>query len=322
MSLKLRGLSHSNRPIEGYASPSEIQELAYELKVEEAMSADIIAVEPGNTMRDVRELLRLNRISGLPVVEHEKLIGIVSLKNFITCLMNEGIDETVRDNMTAKVTSLYSYEPLIYAINQFEQLGYGRFPVVERETGKLVGMLTKGDVIECFLKRLHIQSQEEEISTYRASHLFDDLHSGETTLILRYQIQGGNYKGAGEQSGYLKINLLRLGIPSQIVRRITVASCEAEMNIIIFTGGGKLIACIEEDFIKINAVDHGPGIPDIEKAMRSGYSTAPDKVREMGFGAGMGLPNIKSCSNEMRIDSKPGEGTNLELIFYTANGSG
>ena len=77
MSLKLRGPSHSNRPIEGYASPSEIQELAYELKVEEAMSADIIAVEPGNTMRDVRELLRLNRISGLPVVEHEKLIGIV-----------------------------------------------------------------------------------------------------------------------------------------------------------------------------------------------------------------------------------------------------
>ncbi len=73
---------------------------------------------------------------------------------------------------------------------------------------------------------------------------------------------------------------------------------------------------MEEDKISVNAIDHGPGIPDIEKAMQPGFSTAPDWVREMGFGAGMGLPNIKNCSDEMRINTTPEEGTNLELIFY------
>jgi anti-sigma regulatory factor (Ser/Thr protein kinase) len=88
------------------------------------------------------------------------------------------------------------------------------------------------------------------------------------------------------------------------------------MNIIIFTEGGEITACVEKDKITVNAIDSGPGIPDIEKAMRQGYSTAPDWVRDMGFGAGMGLPNIKNCSDEMKIDSKPGKGTNLEFVVF------
>jgi anti-sigma regulatory factor (Ser/Thr protein kinase) len=86
------------------------------------------------------------------------------------------------------------------------------------------------------------------------------------------------------------------------------------MNIIIFTEGGEILARVEEDKIKVNAVDRGPGIPDIKKVMKPGFSTAPDWVREMGFGAGMGLPNIKNCTDEMKIESKPGEGTNLEFM--------
>jgi anti-sigma regulatory factor (Ser/Thr protein kinase) len=88
------------------------------------------------------------------------------------------------------------------------------------------------------------------------------------------------------------------------------------MNIIIFTEGGEITACVEEDKITVNAIDRGPGILDIEKAMQPGYSTAPDWVRDMGFGAGMGLPNIKNCSDEMKIDSKPDKGTNLEFVVF------
>ena len=88
------------------------------------------------------------------------------------------------------------------------------------------------------------------------------------------------------------------------------------MNIIIFTDGGEIIVRVEEEKIRVNAIDNGPGISDIEKAMLPGFSTAPDWVREMGFGAGMGLPNIKNCTDEMNIDSKPGKGTNVEFIVF------
>ncbi len=297
-------------------APSKIQELAYELKVKEAMSQDVITVTPDTIMSEVRELLRQNRISGLPVVDHEKLIGIISLENFITCIMNRGINETVSENMTSEVKTLYTDEPLIHAIRNFEQFGFGRFPVLDRETGKLTGMITKGDVITRLLETLHIHYHEEEIHKYRASHLFEDIESEKTILTLQYNIPGRDFKHAGKQSGLLKVNLRRLGIPPQIIRRVTVATCEAEMNIIVFTDGGELIACIEGDKIKVNAIDQGPGIPDIEKAMQPGYSTAPEWVREMGFGAGMGLPNIKNCSDEMRLDSKPGKGTNLEFVVF------
>jgi anti-sigma regulatory factor (Ser/Thr protein kinase) len=106
-----------------------------------------------------------------------------------------------------------------------------------------------------------------------------------------------------------------LGFPPDIVRRIAIATYEAEVNIILYSQGGEIIVSADKYKIKINAIDKGPGIPDIEKAMQPGFSTAPDWVRELGFGAGMGLPNIKNCSNVMKIVSRSGVGTNLEFSF-------
>jgi CBS domain-containing protein/anti-sigma regulatory factor (Ser/Thr protein kinase) len=298
-------------------SSLKLQELAYELKVEDAMSSNYVSVTPDDSMKQVRVILKEKRISGLPVLDGDKLLGIISIDNLINCIMDGGIENKVKDSMTRDIRYIYSDEPLIRAISKFENLGYGRFPVVERSTQKLVGILTKGDIIKCLLKKLEIDYHKEEIEEYRASHIFHDITSDKTTVILQYKIKGKDYKHAGEQSGNLKVNLLRLGIPPKITRRIVIASCEAEMNIIIFTDGGELVARVEEDKITVNAVDRGPGIPDIVKAMQPGYSTAPDWVREMGFGAGMGLPNIKNCTEEMKIRSKVGQGTNLEFVVRT-----
>ena len=300
--------------MEDKVSSLKIQELAYELKVEDAMSSDIVTVAPNSKMSDVRRILKDKRISGLPVVEKENIVGIISIENFIKCLVDGGINNKVKDHMTADIKCINSDEPLIHAISRFDNLGYGRFPVVERDSEKLVGIITKGDIIKCLLKKLEIDYHFEEIQKYRASHIFKDINSDRTTVILRHKIKGKDYKKAGEQSGHLKVNLLRLGIPAKTARRVVIASCEAEMNIIIFTDGGELIARIEEDKIQVNAIDDGPGIQDINKAMQPGFSTAPDWVREMGFGAGMGLPNIKNCTDKMKIDSKIGKGTNLEFI--------
>jgi len=108
-----------------------------------------------------------------------------------------------------------------------------------------------------------------------------------------------------------------LGFQPDTIRRVAITAFEAEMNIVIYTTGGELVATIQEDKISISAIDSGPGIPDIKKAMRKGYSTAPDWVREIGFGAGMGLPNIKQYSDKMTLQSKVNEGTNLNFIIYT-----
>ncbi len=295
-------------------STSKIQELAYECKVEEAMTKDVITVAPDDTMVDVWMKLKDKRISGLPVVSDDNLEGIISVEDFIKCIIKGRKDEQVKDNMTTHIEFIYSDEPLIHAIKKFEKHRFGRFPVKERDTKKLVGMITKGDVIRCLLKRFEKDYYEEEAQKNKMRNIFKDIKSDKTTVILKYEVKGKEFKKAGEKSSSLKSALLRLGIATEIIRRVVIASMESEMNIIIFTNGGEITVYVEENKIKVNAVDSGPGIPNIEKAMLPGYSTAPDWVREMGFGAGMGLPNIKSCSDEMHIDSKVGEGTNLEFI--------
>lgn len=293
---------------------SKIQELAYGSKVEDAMTKDVVAVAPSDTMVDVWMKLKDNRISGLPVVSEGNLIGIISVEDFIKCIITGRKGEQVKDNMTTHLEFIYSDEPLIHVIKKFEKYRFGRFPVKERDTKKLVGMITKGDIIHCLLKRFEKDYYEEEAQKNKMNDIFKDIKADKTTIILKYDVKGKEFKKAGEKSSSLKNALLRLGIATEITRRIVIASMETEMNIIIFTDGGEITVSVEEDKIKVNAVDSGPGIPDVEKAMLPGYSTAPDWVREMGFGAGMGLPNIKNCTDEMKIDSKVGKGTNLEFI--------
>jgi len=292
---------------------SKIQEIAYECKVEEAMTKDVITVAPDDTMVDVWIKLRDKRISGLPVVSNDNLEGIISVEDFIKCIIKGKKDEKVKDNMTTHIEFIYNDEPLIHAIKKFEKYKFGRFPVKDRDSKKLVGMITKGDVIKCLLKRFEKDYYEEETQKNKMRNIFHDIKSDKTTVILKYDVKGKEFKKAGEKSSFLKNALLRLGIATEITRRVVIASMETEMNIIIFTDGGEITVWVEEDKIKVNAVDAGPGIPDIEKAMLPGYSTASDWVREMGFGAGMGLPNIKNCADEMHIDSVVGEGTNLEF---------
>lgn len=295
---------------------TKIQELAYELKVDQAMTQNVHTIEPDRKICDLRNTLRDMRISGMPVCKDKGLVGIISIDDLITCLMQGEMEGKIEDKMTRDVDVLYSDEPLVCAINKFDTRGYGRFPVLDRTTRKVVGIITKGDIIRCLLKKLEIDYHEEEIHRYRASHLFEDIASDKTSIIARYRVEAGNFKSAGAQSSNIKRSLLRLGFPPDVVRRIAIASYEAEMNMIIFTQGGEITVSVEQDRIKVNAVDMGPGIPDITQAMQPGFSTAPDWVRELGFGAGMGLPNIKKCTDEMKIHSWVGEGTNLEFMVH------
>ncbi len=130
-----------------------------------------------------------------------------------------------------------------------------------------------------------------------------------------FHIVGGDFSRAGEASTELKTILLRMGMDEETVRRVAIATFEAEMNIMIYATAGILRYTITPEEIRVVAEDMGPGIEDIELAMQEGYSTAPDWVREMGWGAGMGLPNMKKNSDVFRIESVVGEGTTVEMTI-------
>lgn len=292
---------------------TKIQELTYELQVHQAMTRNILTLDPENTIHEVIDILRDGRISGAPVLSGGKMIGLISIEDVVNCLLKNDLDRKVREKMTTNVESIFSDEPLVHAIQMFEKLGFGRLPVLDRSTEELVGMLTKGDIIMCLLKKLEVDYHKEEIHRYRASHIFEDIPADRVVLTFQYEVESGAFHDAGKVSSRLRKNLLRLGIHPDIVRRITICAYEAEMNIVIYTEGGSLAAEVQEERIRIRAHDRGPGIPDVEQAMTPGFSTAPDWVRELGFGAGMGLPNIKRHSDRMNINTRVGEYTHLEF---------
>ena len=135
------------------------------------------------------------------------------------------------------------------------------------------------------------------------------------TLQYHYIVPGDDFVHAGEASGHLKGVLRQLGYPGDAIRRVAVSMYEGEINMVIHANGGEIDAEIDDHGITIVLRDQGPGIPDVEKAMQEGWSTASDEIRAQGFGAGMGLPNMMKCSDKFDIQSKIGEGTSITMEF-------
>jgi anti-sigma regulatory factor (Ser/Thr protein kinase) len=131
-----------------------------------------------------------------------------------------------------------------------------------------------------------------------------------------YPIEGGDFTHAGDASSDVKKRLKQLNVDPQRIKRIVVALYEAEVNIVAHAFKGKIDVLIDTDKVYIKLTDEGPGIPDIDQAMQEGFSTASPKVREMGFGAGMGLSNIKKNADNLNITSEPGKGTCLEITTF------
>lgn len=141
--------------------------------------------------------------------------------------------------------------------------------------------------------------------------------AAEPVFVQEFPVKGGDFAHAGAAACRIKTLLKDMGFDQKTMRRAAIASYEAEMNIIMFAEEGRLSLAVSPSVVRITADDRGPGIRDIELAMTEGYSTATREMRELGFGAGMGLPNIKKNSDTFRIDSKPGRGTCLEIIIRT-----
>ncbi len=295
---------------------AKIQELIYELPIKRVMKRNVITVSPDSSMSELKELLRVNRISGVPVVEGGQLVGVVSIEDMVKALEGGATDARVRDRMTRQPFTVREDESVVEAVKKFAQHKVGRLLVVD-EKGQLSGILTAGDITRGLLKAISLDYHTDEIRRYRARHIFEDILSDHTSLILRYRVKVGDFNSGGSASSRLRQTLHRLGIQPDILRRVAISAYEAEMNLVIHTErGGELVAEIQPGSIRLTVTDDGPGISDVEKALSPGFSTAPEWIRELGFGAGMGLPNIRKYSDYMKLESKVGAGTKLEILVH------
>jgi len=134
-------------------------------------------------------------------------------------------------------------------------------------------------------------------------------------IVYHFEVSGENFTSAGHASLEAKKILRRLGIDPQTIRRVAIAMYEGEINMVIHAGGGEVDLIIDENQIVIRLEDHGPGIANVELAMQEGFSTAPESIRNLGFGAGMGLPNMKRYSDDMKIETELGYGTTITMTI-------
>lgn len=281
------------------------------------MTRNVITVSPATSLPEFKEILRMNRISGTPVVDTGgNLVGVISIEDLLRAYADGDFAAVVGDRMTTKLISVRDFDTVNTAVQKLQQTGVGRLPVVDQQ-GALVGMLTKGDITRGLLQEIQADTQDEEICRYRASHIFRDVESDHTRLEMTYEVAPRDFNRGGEASSKIKRALMRLGADPQIVRRAAIASYEAEMNLIIHADrGGRITAEVNSAHVKLVVEDDGPGIADLKRALEEpGYTTTTPEIRQMGFGGGMGLKNIRKCADQMQLESIVGRGTKLEITL-------
>ena len=139
-------------------------------------------------------------------------------------------------------------------------------------------------------------------------------------IRFHYDVDGENFTSAGEASVAVKKKLRQLGYPPDVIRKVSIAMYEGEINMVIHAGGGHVTAAIAPEKVTVVFADQGPGIPDVDLAMQAGWSTAPENIRQLGFGAGMGLPNIRKYSDDFHIQTEVGRGTTLTITLRPGGG--
>ncbi len=289
-----------------------VHELMYQIKVGEAMTTEVVTFPPTAVFREIQRCMKEKRFSGTPIVDCGELVGIVSIDDIITAFDQGYIDEPVHTRMTRDLHTIPQNYSVIAASNLFAKYRCGRLPVVARANSReLVGILTFGDILSHLLLKMNTiaeRIEKEEQSLHKTLQGASD--------TLHFELAPDNFDLAGMASTSTKKHLQKLGVEPAVIRRIAVICYEAEINVIIHSLGGYMEVFILKDQVRVHVRDDGPGIPDVEKAMHPGYTTANEKIRALGFGAGMGLSNIKRCADHFSIKSSMETGTDIEAVVY------
>lgn len=303
----------------GKDSPLVIMELLQRFRVRDIMSSrNIISLTRTDTLRTAKELMKDHKLSGLPVLEGKRLLGMVSVSQLITALEGGYLDEPVTEHMSKSLVIIEEDIPIALAIKYFHNYSFGRFPVLNKEH-EFVGIITQRDVTRVLLKELTRELARLEGTKVETKMSSEVAPKGDGTIpyysMRQFVVVRNDLANAGKAANEIKKILKELGVASKIVRRVAVAAYELEINICIHSLGGALTIILDTNKITLVAKDKGPGIPDIAWALQDGASTANDWIRSMGFGAGMGLPNCKRVADHFDIKSSVPAGTTVLCEF-------
>jgi len=286
-------------------------------RVSSFMSAPPITLKKDAVMADAKAIMRDYRISGIPIVDKEEiLIGLISLEDIIIALENGYIDEPVHKHMVKDIVTLSEDTNISTVIEYLMTYSYGRYPVVDKK-GKILGVVTNIDMIIHILERLgnvYLHNKRRDEILARSRYLLSPEPSGKDRCF-SYNIESKDLDIAGEGATLFKKYLQQHNISPNIIRRASIALYEAEVNVVLHaTGKGRIKGYLKNDHLVILVSDNGPGIDNIEEAMQPGFTTASDEIRERGFGAGLGLSNIKKYTDKLSILSSK-TGLKMEMVM-------
>lgn len=296
--------------------PLVLLELIQRLKVRDVMTAQLVTVPRSATMLQAQELMRQKKISGVPVEENGRFFGLVSIDDIIRALVAGTIGEVCSRHMTTKLVVLEDDMPLSFALRYFDRYHYGRFPVLNRDR-RLVGIICQRDINRALLVELTRELHRLENTS---GQNIGENGSGSLYLLREFPICKYDFENAGKVANQIKQILQEKKFPPKIIRRIAVAAYELEINLCVHSDGGVLSWQVSNGRAEVIARDAGPGIEDVEWACRDGTSTANEWIRSLGFGAGMGLVNVRRVSDEFEITSKKGSGTTVKAVIAIGEG--
>jgi CBS domain-containing protein len=290
--------------------PLVLLELIQRLKVRDVMTRDVVSLERYIPLWEAQRLMKEKHISGIPVVEDGRLFGLISTDDIIRAIEGGYIAQPCGHYMTTKLVVLEDDMPLSFAIQYFDRFHFGRFPVLNRERA-LVGIICQRDINRALLAELSEEFNRMEKSSVRTMQQELDT----STYMLRdFPVAKYDFENAGKAANAIKSAMIERRFSAKVVRRVAVAAYELEINLCVHSNGGVLSWQINNGRSEIVAKDEGPGIEDVAWACRDGTSTANEWIRSLGFGAGLGLVNVKRVSDEFEITSAVGVGTTVRSV--------
>ena len=288
-----------------------VLDIIYRLKIRDVMYPQVVTAAEDTPLLRIKALMKTENVTGIPIVRGERVLGIVSIDDILSAIDAGAMSKTAADRMTTTVIVLEDDMPLSFGIRYFDKFKYGRFPVIDTHK-RLVGILSSRDILTSLLTEMNRELQQLEkqlpVSEEKAT---------DTELRQRYSIRKNDFEHAGRASNEIKKCLVERQVAKADIRRVAVATYELEINMTIHSEGGVLDVIVNPEGAVVTARDLAPGIDDVDQALREGFSTANDEIKALGFGAGLGLPNVKRVADRFDIQSALGSGTMVRAdIFF------
>lgn len=296
------GRRSATLPIDTDDSPPFVLELIFQLKIKDVMTTRILSAHPGTSLREIQGIMKQNGITGVPVTEGRRLLGMVSMDDILRALDGGYIEESAERHMSRNLIVLEDDMPLSFGISYLDKYKFGRFPILSKDK-ELVGILTSRDVIVALLVEVNKHLEELEETAAAGS---EEPEAPEAGTYREFTTRTFDFENAGKASLEIRKLLKEAGLDPKLIRRVAVAAYELELNQVVHSSGGTISFSWKDNTITITAGDTGPGIPDVDAAMEEGFSTATEWVRSLGFGAGMGLPNARRVADDFEIKSDTG----------------